>query len=178
MATLAQMLEQTFPEFRTVEDKRKVHWHKTWSGHTARYLAEKSAHPLREDQYRLMFVTWSEQAHGAPAASMENLFPRSVAVGEVVAADDARIAETVTMAITLFLELWMLLPHVPQVDPMQRLALDDGAAGGGAPARRAGAAERARRRRLVSRPRSRKAPLRPMAAAARRRQRRARRGCA
>ncbi len=122
LATLAQMLEQTFPEFRTVDDKGKVHSHKTWSGHTARYLAEKSAHPLREDQYHLMFVTWSEQAHGAPAALMENLFPRVDAVDEVVAADDARVAETVTMAITLFLELWMLLPHVPQVDPAPRLA--------------------------------------------------------
>lgn len=119
LATLAQMLEQTFPEFRSVDDKGKVHWHKTWSGHTARYLAEKSTHPRREDQYYLMFVTWSEQAHGAPAALMENLFPRVAAVEDVVAEDDARIAETVTMAITLFLELWMLLPHVPQVDPAQ-----------------------------------------------------------
>src|SRR5947207_1486143 len=56
-----------------------------------------------------------------PASSIENMFARSTDVGEIVAKDAARIAETVTMAITLFLELWMLLPNVPQVDQRERL---------------------------------------------------------
>jgi len=38
-----------------------------------------------------------------------------------VASDDTRIAETVTGAISLFLELWTLLPCLPQVDPMKGL---------------------------------------------------------
>jgi hypothetical protein len=138
LTTLTQMLEQTFPEFRTVDDKGKVRLKPSWSGHKARYLAEKSAHPLREDQYHLLFAAWSEQVHAAPAAVIENMFARDVALEEIVAKDDARIAETVTMAITLFLELWTLLPHVPAVDRTQRLAwttaLMDEARRHGAPA--------------------------------------------
>jgi Family of unknown function (DUF5677) len=121
LASLTQMLEQTFPEFRRIDGEGKLHRRPSWSGHTARYLAEASSHRLREDQYHLLFAAWSEQVHGAPAAVIENMFAHDVPVDEVVAKDDARIAETVTMAITLFLELWMLLPHVPQVDARQRL---------------------------------------------------------
>jgi hypothetical protein len=121
LAVLESMLEHTFPEFRSVDDKGKVHWKPSWSGHSARYLAEQSEHPLREDQYHLLFVMWSEQAHGAPAALMDNMFPRGLPVDEIVASDDARIIQTVTTGITLFFELWMLLPYVPQVDAAQRL---------------------------------------------------------
>lgn len=46
--------------------------------------------------------------------------PRSAPVEEIVASDDARIAETVTGAVSLLLELWMLIPHVPRLDPAQR----------------------------------------------------------
>jgi uncharacterized protein DUF5677 len=120
-AVLGQMLEQTFPEFRRVDDKGKLHVAPSWSGHSARHLAEQSKHRLRADQYELMFATWSEQAHAAPAALMDNIFPANRAIDDVVASDDARIAETVTVAITLFLELWMLLPNVPESDPLQRL---------------------------------------------------------
>jgi Family of unknown function (DUF5677) len=122
LAILEQMLEQTFPEFRRVNDQGTVHWLRSWSGHTARYLAEQSSHRLRADQYDLLFSEWSEQAHGTPAALMENMFPREAPTEQIIALDDAEIIQTVTMAITLFFELWMLLPHVPQVDPHQRLA--------------------------------------------------------
>lgn len=122
LAVLESMLEHTFPEFRSVDDSGKVRWKPSWSGHSARYLAEQSKHPLREDQYHLLFVTWSEQAHGAPAALLDNMFPGSLPVDEIVASDDARIVQTVTVAIAFFLELWMLLPHVPRVDPAKRLA--------------------------------------------------------
>jgi ribosomal protein L32E len=121
LAVLRQMLEQTFPEFRRVDEKEKLRIAPSWSGHSARHLAEQSKHRLRADQYELMFAAWSEQTHAAPATLMDNIFPSNRAVDDVVADDDARIAETVTMAITLFLELWMLLPHVPQADPVQRL---------------------------------------------------------
>lgn len=121
LAVLGQMLEQTFPEFRHVDQNGKLSIAPSWSGHSARYLAEQSSHRLRADQYELMYSAWSEQAHAAPAALMDQIFPANRRVDEVVARDDARIAETVTTSITLFLELWMLLPDVPQVDPAQRL---------------------------------------------------------
>jgi hypothetical protein len=120
LATLAQMLEQTFPEFRRVDDKGKLRVAPSWSGHSARHLAERSKHRLRADQYELMFSAWSEQTHAAPAALIDNIFSSERSVADVVASDDARIAETVTMAITLFVELWALLPNVPQADSAQR----------------------------------------------------------
>jgi len=41
---------------------------------------------------------------------------RQLSSEQILAADVVRIAETITMAITLFLELWALLPNVPQPD--------------------------------------------------------------
>jgi hypothetical protein len=121
LAMLESMLEQAFPEFRSVDRTGKVRWKPNWSGHTTRYLAEQSENSLRQDQYQLLFVAWSEETHGAPAALIGNMFPGNRTVEEIIASDDTRIAETVTMAISLFLELWTLLPHVPQVDPMKGL---------------------------------------------------------
>jgi hypothetical protein len=121
LAVLERMLEETFPEFRRGTDKGTVHWLTSWSGHTARYLSERSSHRLRVDQYELLFSEWSEQAHGAPTALMANMFPRDVPAEQIIASDDAEIIQTVTMAIALFFELWILLPHIPQIDPQQRL---------------------------------------------------------
>jgi hypothetical protein len=66
--------EKSFPEFRsktkdgmllkTKDGKLKNK--PSWSGYTARYLAEKSKNPLRVAQYDLLFTAWSEEAHGAP----------------------------------------------------------------------------------------------------------------
>jgi hypothetical protein len=121
LATLGRMLDQTFPEFRRVDEKGKLHVAPSWSGHSARYLAEQSKRRLRADQYELMFAAWSEQAHATPAALMDSIFPAARPVDDVVATDHARITETLTMAVTLFLELWMLLPNVPQADSVQLL---------------------------------------------------------
>jgi hypothetical protein len=121
LAILEQMLEQTFPEFQRVNARGTVHWLPSWSGRAARYLAEQSTHPLRADQYELLFSTWSEQAHGAPAALIDNMFPPGLPAEQIVASDDAEVIQTVTTAVTLFLEIWMLLPHVPQVDAAKRL---------------------------------------------------------
>ena len=49
------------------------------------------------------------------------MFPGNRTVEEIVASDDTRIAETVTVAISLFLELWTLLPNLPQLDPVKGL---------------------------------------------------------
>ena len=92
----------------------------SWSGHTARYLAEKSTNPQRVIQYDVLFTAWSQEAHGTPGAVL--------AFGETDAHKDpedsaateyANTVHTVTMAIKLFVELWTLLPHVPHPDAGQ-----------------------------------------------------------
>jgi hypothetical protein len=120
LAVLEQMLRGTFPEFRSVGRTGHVHFAKSWSGHDARYLAERSQHPLRADQYDLLYASWSEQTHAAPVALLETMFPRGLSPEKIIAGDVVRIVETITMAITLFLELWALLPHVPQAEANQR----------------------------------------------------------
>jgi Family of unknown function (DUF5677) len=119
-ALLEQMLDHTFPEFRTVGRTGHVHFAKSWSGHDARYLAQRSQHPLRADQYELLYASWSEQTHAAPAALLETMFPRGQSAEQMIAGDVVRIVETITMAITLFLELWTLLPHVPHAETDER----------------------------------------------------------
>jgi Family of unknown function (DUF5677) len=114
LAVLEEMLEQTFPEFRSVGSTGHVHFAKSWSGHHARYLAGQSPHPLRANQYELLYISWSEQTHAAPAALMETMFPRGLSAEQILAGDLVRVVETITMTITLFFELWALLPNVPQ----------------------------------------------------------------
>lgn len=114
LADLEQMLAHTFPEFRSVGSTGHVHFAPSWSGHSARYLAEHSPRPLRADQYDLLYSDWSEQTHAAPAALLETMFPSGLSPETIIDRDLVRIVETITMAITLFLELWALLPHAPQ----------------------------------------------------------------
>jgi hypothetical protein len=47
-------------------------------------------------------------------------FPSGLPAEQIVASDD-EIIQTVTMAVTLFLEIWMQLPHVPHVGAAQHL---------------------------------------------------------
>ena len=75
---------------------------------------------MRADQYDLLYASWSEQTHAAPAALIETMFPRGLSPEQIIAGDLVRIVETITMAITLFLELWASLPHVPQAEANQR----------------------------------------------------------
>jgi hypothetical protein len=123
LTELEQVLDESFPAFRSVSPEGKLKKLPSWSGHNTRYLAQKSKNPLREDQYDLMFSTLSEQAHGAPAALIDPLLvqPGKLDVDELLADDNTQIAEKLVMAIMLFLDLWKLLPHIPQVDVQQEL---------------------------------------------------------
>lgn len=120
---LDRLLEgPTFEEFRNF----KAHdgWATAWSGQSAWKLAKLSSHPLRLDQYILMFRSWSEQAHATPGALLPGIFPRGGRdwQQEVVAEDDARVLEAIVMATSLFLELWHLLPpFAPLLDPTRAL---------------------------------------------------------
>jgi hypothetical protein len=65
-----------------------------------------------------MFRAWSEQAHASPRALID-AFPRPGGerwLEDAVAEDDHRVQETIGMAIVLFIELWSLLPRLPQLD--------------------------------------------------------------
>ena len=151
LALLEQMLEQTFPEFRSVGRTGDVHFAKSWSGHDARYLAERSRHPLRADQYDLLYASRSEQTHAAPAALIETMFPRGLSPEQIIAGDLVRIVETITMAITLFLELCVAAPGAAgRGEPAHRVADEDDRRG--AQARRARSAVRRRRQGRVAIP--------------------------
>lgn len=115
--TLEALLQSGFAEFQ-VGGPGSGKWASSWASKTTRALAEQSPYqPLREAQYSQLFVAWSEQVHGAPAALLPAMFPRSVNdIDEIVGDDDIRIAETGSMAITLFVTLWSLLPSLPALD--------------------------------------------------------------
>ncbi|HEY1840166.1 MAG TPA: DUF5677 domain-containing protein [Mycobacterium sp.] len=117
-----QILASAFPEFRSVSARGKLIREQYWSGLNVRTLAKQSDHPMRVDQYDLLFVPYSDQAHGAPSALVDAMFPRSVKPEAMFAEDSIHIGETLIMAINLFLELWDLLEHVRQPDVGQRLA--------------------------------------------------------
>ncbi len=113
VATLESLLENTFPEFRTVKPTGGVVWAGSWCRQTTRELAAKSRRPLREAQYRLLFKAWSEQAHGSPRTLLEDITGRRGSLEQAIADDDTRVAETAAMAVLFFCELWSLLPHIP-----------------------------------------------------------------
>lgn len=117
LTVLESMLEHTFPEFRHVNATGHVRWDKRWSRLDARRLAEQSTHRLRKKQYELLFTSWSEQVHAAPGALIDDLFRREIDVEKIVRDDVTRSAEALSMGVTLFLELAMLLPSLPQLDP-------------------------------------------------------------
>jgi hypothetical protein len=111
------------PEFRSRTAKGKVDRKQYWHGkRTVRDLAAESSERLRADQYDLPFRPWSYEAHAAPGALIASMFPRTVSRARMIGDDSVQIAETLTITINFFLELWALLPHVPQATPEQKLA--------------------------------------------------------
>lgn len=118
VVTLQQLLASGFDEFRRVDKRGRTRWLTTWSGKSTRELAALSSHPLRVSQYELMFRAWSEQAHASPRALLDAL-PRPGGekwLEDAVVEDDLRVHETIAMSIVLFIELWSLLPRLPQLD--------------------------------------------------------------
>lgn len=118
---LEQMLATSFPEFRSIGASGHVHWAKSWTGRDTRRLAELSPHTLRVDQYQLLYSAWSEQAHASPSVFLESIVGADKPVDEIVSGDDTRIAETMSIAISLFIELRRVLPHFPSPDITEQL---------------------------------------------------------
>lgn len=121
LLVLKRMLATSFPEFRTVGASGHVHWAKSWTGRDTRRLAELSPHTLRKDQYQLLYSAWSEQAHASPSVFLESIVGTDKPVDEIVSSDDTRIAETMSIAISLFIELRRALPHLPSPDITEQL---------------------------------------------------------
>jgi hypothetical protein len=128
LAVLESMLEHTFPEFRDERRDGSVKWPRNWSGKSTRELAEVSTNRMRTSQYEQLFTIWSEQTHAAPGALFDSLAQRAGQnwIEQVIARDDVRIAEMVTVAISLFLELWHMLPNAPAIDGAQFIRWTDG----------------------------------------------------
>jgi hypothetical protein len=118
LAYLKGLLDNSFEEFRLEDRRGRKRRAPNWSGKSVWQLAELSTHPLRKDQYRLLFSTWSEQTHASPRALIDG-FSRPAGetwLEDAVASDDIRISETVSIAVIFVFELWSLLPHVPPLD--------------------------------------------------------------
>jgi hypothetical protein len=125
LARIESMLKRSFPEFRPSGGAR---WQQSWSGENTWQLAELSENPLRVDQYNQLFKIWSEETHATPGALIESFTAQAGEnwPADVVARDEVRMVEMVTIAISLFLEVWVLLPHVPTLEVAKFKAWTDG----------------------------------------------------
>lgn len=109
-----EFLDNTFREFRTKDGG----WAPSWSGRPTRQLAEASSKPLREEQYRLLFVSWSEQTHASPGAVVDNILgPIGRTAQQVIASDDREIVEVASISIGFLIEIWFELPNITPLDP-------------------------------------------------------------
>jgi hypothetical protein len=94
--------------------KNHDRWPRSWSGHSTARLAELSPRqPIRRAQYRQLFTVWSEQLHAAPAALLPGIFPEiNPGYRQLLEDDLIEASQLAAMTITLFVELWMLLPAI------------------------------------------------------------------
>lgn len=92
---------------------------RTWNGLNARRMAEASGERMRMRQYRMLFVRWSEEAHGAPGALVPAMFRPSGPdwVQQALLQDESAIAQLIVVVVTLFQELDYFLPSGPSLGP-------------------------------------------------------------
>jgi hypothetical protein len=120
-ALLDEQLANAFPEFegspRADGSKR---WVSSWCRKDTAALAKESKDPMRTVQYEILFRIWSEQAHAAPGALIDNLF-RDDSDDWVERATKDNVQwtkDTIGFTISFFLGLWSVLPNVPKA-PIQ-----------------------------------------------------------
>ncbi|WSA79402.1 DUF5677 domain-containing protein [Streptomyces sp. NBC_01799] len=130
-SAVREALDKFFNDFKlTPRADGSIRWRPSWSGKTTRALAELSLDPMREHQYELLFSAWSEQTHATPGVFATDLFDRyevevsaeALAKAEgvppgrfpLLTGADRKAAQTLSMTITLFIQLWQQLPNVPQ----------------------------------------------------------------
>lgn len=114
------------PDLAEFKDK-KGKWKRSWSGLDARALARKSSNPMREKQWEMAFVTWSEETHAAPVALLDAMRARGGDswIDDKVAEDDREVGQMILMLVTFFLELCSVLPSIPTPDLDSRLRWTD-----------------------------------------------------
>lgn len=106
------------PSFDEFKDKNGG-FVKYWSRKNVKTLCEESSFDMRMNQYRLLYSAWSEHAHATPGALVDAILRTSGPgwMEEVMASDEAQIAECVRMAVALFVNLRMYLPSIRMIDP-------------------------------------------------------------
>ena len=115
VAMLHALRDRGFSDFKVGPGGKK--WSRTWSGLSARDLADRSESTIRRDQYEILFRVWSQQTHATPGAMLAEVLPTDVDIDAIVRDDDVRIVETCSVAIGMFIDLWSELPHLPKLDP-------------------------------------------------------------
>lgn len=107
--------DNSFDDFKgRPKDDGSVRWVPSWSKKNTKALAELSSNKMRIHQYENLFTLWSEQAHATPGSLIHDILRVADGdwVDELVQSDERKIVEASSMAIMLFVELWMQLPHV------------------------------------------------------------------
>jgi hypothetical protein len=120
-ASIVETLEK-FGEFRaSPKADGTPRWKSSWSGKNTRALAELSPNLARTSQYDLLFSAWSEQAHGSPGvffgALWQALDDEEFYHPVFLRGTDHKIAQTLGMAIILFVQLWGELPVLAKASP-------------------------------------------------------------
>lgn len=115
LRSLDGLLGTAFSEFQgKPKTDGTVRWVTSWCRKTTRDLAEASPDAMAIKQYEILYTVWSEQAHAAPGALIDNIF-RTVEDGWIkraIVADDAHILGIAHMALIFFFRLWLLLPNI------------------------------------------------------------------
>jgi hypothetical protein len=120
LAEIDDLLASSFDEFRSRKGRNQ--WIRSWSGKTARELADRSREHARKDQYRLLFTPWSEQTHAAPGALLGRMLQVETDPKELIETDDMRVTEAATMAVELLVSLADTLSTMPAIPTEKRQA--------------------------------------------------------
>ncbi|AFR31405.1 hypothetical protein [Arthrobacter sp. Rue61a] len=105
-----------YAQFKGLDKTGKEQWAQSWSGKNIRELCALSSNELRLINYRTLFSTWSEQAHGAPGALVRGIISSVFPDRPYLHDEEAETEAVIAMSIVQFLELWKLLPQAPNLD--------------------------------------------------------------
>lgn len=109
-----------YAQFKGLDKTGKEKWAQSWSGKNIRELCAMSSNELRLINYRTLFSTWSEQAHGAPGALVRGIISSVFPDRPYLHNEEAETEAVIAMSIVQFLELWKLLPQAPILDEAVR----------------------------------------------------------
>jgi hypothetical protein len=107
-----------FEEFKT---KKRADgsqgWASSWNRKNAKEMADASPSKMQPYLYSLLFSDWSEEAHATPGALLDSILRDPKAGWEIDFIEDEAIetAQIIGMAISLFFNLFFVLPLVPDL---------------------------------------------------------------